>query len=667
MSQKAGNLAHPGYRADIDGLRAIAVLSVIGYHAFPTLFKGGFVGVDIFFVISGYLISTIIFDSLRRDSFRFFEFYSRRVRRIFPALAAVLVASYLFGWFSLYAEEYKQLGKHVAGGAGFLSNFVLWSESGYFDNSAETKPLLHLWSLGIEEQFYIVWPFLLWLAWKRQINLLAIATTVGIISFAWNGFAVRTDAVAAFYSPHTRFWELMMGSVLAYTMRRGTGIPPSLRRLGLDSMLGNVVTASERNREALRNMQSVFGAALIVTGLLAITKDSPFPGWLALLPTLGAVLLISAGASAWLNRVVLSHPVLVWFGLISFPLYLWHWPLLSFARIVQGEEPAPVTRVAAVLASIVLGWLTYRLLETPIRTGAHGRPKTFTLLALMVVVGFVGHNCFDRNGLAFRIKSPDKHAASQGDGPVVRRKVIDCRLPLPKDSFCQQMAPETEPLTTVLIGDSHSGALFDGIVLSGNERFGRAINIGMGGCLPILGVEPHNECDKVFLAALKFIEKNPSIEYVTLSGYGQLIEQTSDDIRGKLHQGYREMIRRLILLKKKVIFVIDQPSLKESPKLCEDGRIELRNMFVRRKEFCAGVTGNDLVPRGKYDAFVERLRQSDSGAIFHDPTSIFCQGDGRCRIFDDGKRLYNDKHHLSAHGGRLVSQGLIRSLDEHKW
>jgi peptidoglycan/LPS O-acetylase OafA/YrhL len=150
-TRQSERLTHPEYRADIDGLRAIAVLSVVGFHAFPTWVKGGFIGVDIFFVISGFLISTIIFENLERNSFSFFEFYSRRVKRIFPALLLTLIACFAFGWFVLLADEYKQLGKHIAAGAGFISNFVFWNESGYFDNAAETKPLLHLWTLAIEE------------------------------------------------------------------------------------------------------------------------------------------------------------------------------------------------------------------------------------------------------------------------------------------------------------------------------------------------------------------------------------------------------------------------------------------------------------------------------------------------------------------------------------
>ena len=178
-------LTHPRYRADIDGLRAIAVLSVVGFHAFPSWVKGGFIGVDIFFVISGFLISSIILRNLESNSFSFVEFYSRRMRRIFPALLVVLIVSYAVGWFVLLDGEYKQLGKHIASGAGFISNFVFWNESGYFDNVAATKPLLHLWSLSIEEQFYIAWPLLLWVAWKQKLNLLTTTLLVTLMTFLW--------------------------------------------------------------------------------------------------------------------------------------------------------------------------------------------------------------------------------------------------------------------------------------------------------------------------------------------------------------------------------------------------------------------------------------------------------------------------------------------------
>lgn len=340
-TQQSEHLAHPKYRADIDGLRAIAILFVVGFHAFPNWVKGGFIGVDIFFVISGFLISTIIFGGLECNSFSFVEFYSRRIKRIFPALLLVLIACFAFGWIALLADEYKQLGKHIAGGAGFVSNFVFWRESGYFDNAMETKPLLHLWSLGIEEQFYIVWPLLLWFAWKLGLNLLTIAIVVAVISFALNVDKVSSDAVAVFYAPQTRFWELLAGSVLAFMVLHEQRIFSSFNHF-LDVWLGKIIYAQapEANGKTWRNIQSLIGAVLVAIGVLVITKEKHFPGLWAVLPTLGAVLIISAGAQAWLNRVVLSNRVLVWFGLISFPLYLWHCPLLSFARIVESQTPS---------------------------------------------------------------------------------------------------------------------------------------------------------------------------------------------------------------------------------------------------------------------------------------------------------------------------------------
>src|SRR5262249_11722104 len=209
-------LFHPAYRPDIDGLRAVAVLSVVGFHAVPSAVPGGFTGVDIFFVISGFLISSIIFGGLQNNAFDFLMFYVRRMKRIFPALIVVLLASFTLGWFYLFTDEYKQLGKHIAGGAGFISNFMLLNEAGYFDQAAETKPLLHLWSLGIEEQFYLAWPILLWTVWRLRLNVLAFIIAVALISFAFNIAASASEPAAAFYSPHTRFWELLAGSLLAW-------------------------------------------------------------------------------------------------------------------------------------------------------------------------------------------------------------------------------------------------------------------------------------------------------------------------------------------------------------------------------------------------------------------------------------------------------------------
>lgn len=365
-------LSHPTYRADIDGLRAIAVLAVVFFHAFPNWFAGGFIGVDVFFVISGYLISTIILENIEKGSFSFVEFYARRIRRIFPALILVLVASLLFGWFALLTEEFRQLSKHAAAGAGFVSNFVLWNEAGYFDNAAETKPLLHLWSLGIEEQFYIVWPMVVWLAWKSRAPLFSIILLGILISFALNMNGIHHDAVATFYSPQTRVWELLCGSLLAWLKLHPERLPVRLQ-LALNHVRASWV--------------SYTGLLLLLCGFVLIDKESGFPGAWALLPVLGTMLIIMASQQAWLNRTILSHRVMVWFGLISFPLYLWHWPLLSFSRIVEGEALSLKVRVMAILLGVLLAWLTYRFIERPLRFGKNLGRKTLCLMVLMAVLG----------------------------------------------------------------------------------------------------------------------------------------------------------------------------------------------------------------------------------------------------------------------------------------
>ncbi|MBS1214622.1 MAG: O-acetyltransferase OatA, partial [Proteobacteria bacterium] len=278
-SHTVTHLTHPRYRPDIDGLRAVAVLSVVAFHAFPRWVAGGFIGVDIFFVISGYLISSIIFSNLEHDTFSVVEFYRRRIRRIFPALITIMLASFAFGWFALLADEYKQLGGHIAGGAVFLSNFVLWGESGYFDNAAETKPLLHLWTLAIEEQFYIFWPLLLVFVWKRRWSFLRITALIAVASFAVNIYLIRENPTAAFYSPISRFWELMIGGVLAYiTLHKPT-------------WLGSH-----------RNLQSILGFLIVMLGLVFIDKTRAFPSWWALLPTIGSFLVLSGGPTSWPNK-----------------------------------------------------------------------------------------------------------------------------------------------------------------------------------------------------------------------------------------------------------------------------------------------------------------------------------------------------------------------------
>jgi len=354
------------YRKDIDGLRAIAVIAVVLYHAFPELIHGGFIGVDIFFVISGFLISRIILQELGESCFSFFDFYRRRIVRIFPALLITLILCVLFGWLVLSPEEFRQLSKHTLGGATFTSNFMYLSESGYFDNASITKPLLHLWSLSIEEQFYIIWPLLIVFAFKRKLLLLVIFL-VSLSSFAFNIYLSSHNLAIDFYSPATRFWELACGSVLAWLAQKRSLSPHRMPWIG--------------------NAFSFLGLLIIAGGFYLISTEARFPGWWAILPVLGTSLVIISGPESLPNKKILSNAGLVWVGLISYPLYLVHWPIFSFTYILLNGTPSILLRCICIISSFILAFLIFRFIEAPTRK----INKIFiSLIALMVLVGIFG-------------------------------------------------------------------------------------------------------------------------------------------------------------------------------------------------------------------------------------------------------------------------------------
>jgi peptidoglycan/LPS O-acetylase OafA/YrhL len=470
MHHKHPHLAHPRYRPDIDGLRAVAILSVVMFHAFPHKMPGGFIGVDIFFVISGFLISTIIFSSLERDRFSLFEFYVRRVRRIFPALLLLLVACLALGWLVLFPSDYNQLAKQAAAGAGFVVNFMLWKDGtsfgGYFDNDAGTKPLLHLWSLAIEEQFYIFWPLLLAFIWKRQWSFLKITIAIGIFSFAANIYWTEHQPIGAFFLPFSRFWELMVGGCLAYI---------ALHRPEL-----------VKKYEAI---QSAMGFTAIFLALLLLDKGRDFPGWWDLLPTLGAFLIISAGPSAWLNQKLLANKLMVWVGLISYPLYLWHWPLLAFLKITQGDLSF-LQRLGIVIISIGLAFITYRFVETPLRFGPNQRLKALLLLLSITAICVLSTLIYTSDGRLGKPFHTVENDPTKYDYTSAYR-MYECFLDgIQPDSYarvCDGNQPD-EP-TVVLWGDSHGASYYRAFLqLSIRFRFNLA-QYNTSGCPPILSFE----------------------------------------------------------------------------------------------------------------------------------------------------------------------------------
>ena len=394
------------YRPDIDGLIGLAVLAVVIFHAFPDWLPSGFVGVDIFFIISGFLITDIIVDEINRGSFSITRFYSRRVLRIFPALALVLVSCLFVGWFCSLPHEYKQLGKHVASSSSFISNFIFWQEAGYFDTSAETKPLLHIWSLSIEEQFYLIWPLGIWVMyrWRKYIFTLTILAIVASITYSGN-LVHQAEHVKDFYSPLSRSWELLLGVLLALGIasvkRAHPGIHlPLLRRIPIQRF---DLYAYKNN---LAQFSSFLGLFILIVGLILIDQTKPFPGSWALFPTLGTALIILGGSHSWINRNFLSRRTLINLGLISYPLYLWHWSLLLFATIVDINPPSNQLKCILIGISIICSALTYKLIEQPIRFGQHLKIKTLSLISITILIGTAGYQTYINDGFVFRSPNP---------------------------------------------------------------------------------------------------------------------------------------------------------------------------------------------------------------------------------------------------------------------
>lgn len=486
------------YRPDIDGLRAIAILAVVIFHAFPEAARGGFVGVDVFFVISGFLISRIVFRGMVEGNFSFGSFYAHRIKRIFPALVLVLLASYAFGWFTLLPQEYELLGKHIAAGAGFVQNIVLWREVGYFDVASELKPLLHLWSLAIEEQFYLVYPLLIWFAWRAgtRVHVFAMVVLLGILSFGLNVARIGAHPTEVFFLSHTRFWELLAGGVLAYlSLFHPESVGRALRRLVFRRALGSYLPPVDRQEAHINNALAAVGLGLITAAVFGLNKADPFPGWRALLPVAGSWLLIFAGTQTWINRHILANRWMVFIGLISFPLYLWHWPLLSFLRLVE-QSPSLAQRSAAVAAAFVLAWLTYRFVERPVRFGGHGKAKVYVLTCSLAATAWLGWNAFEHRGLALRFPAEIRAVASYDYDPKSDMPTQKCWLS--KDDSPAAFSPEclgslkAPGSSGVLVwGDSHAARLYPGIQKHVGNR-DRVALFTRDACAPVLGLGYEN-------------------------------------------------------------------------------------------------------------------------------------------------------------------------------
>jgi peptidoglycan/LPS O-acetylase OafA/YrhL len=647
------------YRSDIDGLRALAVISVVIFHAFPTLVPGGFVGVDIFFVISGFLIGTILLKSIDRGTFSFSDFYARRIRRIFPALTLVLISCWVIGKFVLLPDEMTELSKHIAAGAGFVANFALWYESGYFDTAAELKPLLHLWSLAIEEQFYLLFPIVLWAAWKIGFTAIRLILAIGLVSLILNLYFIGTDPSATFYLLPTRAWELLAGTLLAWACLQPWWVPKV-----------------EGQRSRLNDVLSAAGLALIFIALFSFKSSDQFPGWRAILPVLGSVFLIAAGPSSIINRRIFSTRVAVAIGLISFPLYLWHWPLLAFARIVQSETPSIEIRSVAVVASLLLAWITYSLIEKPLRGGIIKQPRqTPAFVGLMIVIVLGGFATY-KYPAATPLETKNEAARAIEENLEISKANCATRFPnwaKMTDSPCRI---QDGSVTNAVIGDSHAGHLFAGLSTYSTAEQGLAV-------FPASCAAPFYDTStaqkdksatrvrenayRLINEAYDYVLKDSTVVNVLLAhsprcSYDDAVDlqnPSEKDFTKALESSMRRSFKMLSDAKKNVVVVLDNPSLPFDPTAC-----------VARPFRITEKTNGCSFPRQKYDqdrAFsyyseiVRRVVIDFPNVRVIDLSSQLCDSE-KCYVEKGGKVLYSDTNHLSIYGSQYVAPYILKSL-----
>ena len=626
--------------------------AVVAYHAFPRAMPGGFIGVDVFFVVSGYLISGILFRESMSGRVDLRGFYARRIRRIFPALTLVLFAVATMGWLTLTNLDYKHLLGHIGGGSIFVSNLLLWQESGYFDKPSELKPLLHLWSLGIEEQFYLIWPLLIWISVKRGLHAGWMAATIVAASFALNLTLMTSHPNANFYLPASRMWELLVGGLLAYFE---VFQPAPIERW--------------RSPRA-SDLAALGGLSLIAAASLLLQRNTPYPGWLALLPVLGTVLVVWAGDGAWLNRRALSLPPIVYVGLISYPLYLWHWPLLSFLKITEAGMPTTGLKVKAVVASFVLAAFTYHAIERPIRASVSPRTPLRLATVTAMLLGFGALSLIAGRTDLLTSRTPYLIAGvySRTQSP---RHDPACEARFPSGGeYCRQYSNDL-PVTTVLLGDSHAEHYLEGVGAFLETRGETVVHLGQSGCAPLLDLERltmgfDDYCQKPDNEAVRFVAARDDLRRVMLAfKWTVAVEGTGwdiDPVRFTLagtdtpnDESIRVALERTIDLflqhHKQVWLMLQVPELKFNIPEC----------FQRPFSFAGTVRVPCAVPRNvvdrrqaRYREIVREMQRKFPSIKVFDPVPFLCDA-GWCSAIVNYELMYIDENHLSREGSAFFA------------
>jgi peptidoglycan/LPS O-acetylase OafA/YrhL len=629
------------YRRDIDGLRALAVLPVILFHAGFPHFDGGFVGVDVFFVISGYLITTLIIGELEQGKFSLVTFYERRARRILPALFVIMLFCVPFAWLWLLPEDMKKFSQSMVAVAAFASNLLFWKTSNYFDTPTTLKPLLHTWSLGVEEQFYVLFPLLLLLMWRLGRRwILALLAAAAIVSLAASQWGSIADPSWTFYLLPTRGWELLLGAFLAFYFARHPreNLDPRFQQAG-----------------------SVLGLVLLLASVFLLDEKTPFPSLYALLPTIGAALIILCSSeNTWVGKL-LGNQIVVGIGLISYSAYLWHQPLFAFARHRVLGEPSALLMVILTIVSLGLAYLSWKYIEAPFRNRQKvTRTQIFSFAAagslLFISVGLAGH---------FNKGFPSRMPASTEIADIALPTVdngwcfysIDTisRLDYGEHGLACWLGDKNSARKSILVGDSYA-AQYEPFWDDIGARNHMAINaVTTNWCYPSINDEftgpQSSRAFKQCLYDRKYVRENLSrYDIAIFGGCWQAV----------LAQEKMDGVLRLIELaatQNHLVVVMASPT-----------QFDVNVMDMYKKTLLHGAVFDitkvpargDAMAR-KANGMLEALARRYDNVVYIDRNSLFA-GKGLQRdMTRNGVPFALDSGHISIHGSKSAAENFLNS------
>ena len=640
------------YRAEIDGLRALAVLPVIFFHAGFEWFNGGYIGVDVFFVISGYLITTIIISEISEERFSILNFYDRRARRILPALFFVLAICTPFAWLWLTPNDLKDFGQSLVAVSIFSSNILFWLESGYFDTASELKPLLHTWSLAVEEQYYILFPLFLIVMWRLGIKCILIFLFIAfLISLGFAQWTAFNSPSAGFYLLPARAWELLIGVFIAFYLKYKTHF----------------------KSHTLNQVLSLLGLAMIIYSIINFDKTTPFPSLYTLIPTIGTALLILCTVPNTFIYKIFTVKILVSVGLISYSAYLWHQPLLAFAMHRTLEEVSDFILLLLCITSLIMAWLSWQYIEKPFRDKKNiiKRSTVFVFSIFgMILFSLIGFSMHYKQGFNERLLFSDTLSSS-----FQRPSFENCYDRLfshQAEEWGCNLGIDEGDIDFILFGDSHSLSLKNLIHEKAKEKDFKVFYIGVSGCLPFLGIYPQrndqyeNNCNLLNERVYKFSKENKvkgiilvsRWSYYTLGDYNfngaQFISDKKDGPFSLEHsietfaKSFDNTVKKYNSIKVPIHLITQPPHQRHEPESVyfwiTKGVGSIETYSVKRSDF----QKLNKIPNDIFSNYDNKIN-------LYNITDLFCD-DLLCPLGTKSESFYYDQDHLSSFGASKLEE-----------